>query len=266
MSAPTPAPSRSTEPDDAPPPWSLGEVGIGVLAMLFLSSLAASVVFAVAGIDAGERDDASMIVIALGSAGLWLAMGATVLVVCARHRVPIVEALRLRVRALDVPLGIAVGVVAQLVLVPVVSWPWLRLLEALGHDPGDLEEPACRLAEKADDPLGIALFVLVTVVGAPIAEEVFFRGFVQRAAVARMGRVVGVIGTAALFGLVHYQLEQLLALVVFGVVLGVLADRTGRLGPSIITHMAFNATTVVNLLLLSSSLDDVCESVLGVLR
>jgi membrane protease YdiL (CAAX protease family) len=106
----------------------------------------------------------------------------------------------------------------------------------------------------------------VTVVGAPLAEEVFFRGFVQRAAVARIGRVAGIIGTAALFGLVHYQLEQLVALVVFGVVLGVLADRTGRLGPSIITHMAFNATTVVNLLLLSSSLDDVCESVLGVLR
>ncbi len=87
MSAPTPAPSRSTEPDHASPPWSLGEVGIGVLAMLFLSSLAASVVFAVAGIDADERDDASMLVVALGSAGLWLSMALVVLVVCARHRV-----------------------------------------------------------------------------------------------------------------------------------------------------------------------------------
>ncbi len=116
-------------------------------------------------------------------------------------------------------------------------------------------------------PLGVALFVLVTVIGAPIAEELFFRGFVQRAAVARIGRVAGLIGTAA--ALRPGPLPARCSSSPWwpsALVLGVLADRTDRLGPSIVTHMAFNATTVVNLLLLSSSLDEVCESVLGVVR
>jgi membrane protease YdiL (CAAX protease family) len=36
-------------------------------------------------------------------------------------------------------------------------------------------------------------------------------------------------------------------LVIFGVVLGGLAWRTGRLGPGIVAHLAFNAITVIQL-------------------
>ena len=63
----------------------------------------------------------------------------------------------------------------------------------------------------------------------------------------------------------HFQLQQFPALFAFGLVLGVLAHRTGRLGANIATHMAFNATTVVTLLVLSAS-DDTCRDVVGVVR
>jgi membrane protease YdiL (CAAX protease family) len=53
------------------------------------------------------------------------------------------------------------------------------------------------------------------------------------------------------FGVTHFQLLQFPALVAFGAVLGFLALRTGRLGPSIVAHMAFNAVTVTALVLTS---------------
>ncbi len=266
MSAPTPAPTRPDAPTPSPS-WGLGEVAVAAVATLIVQQVVAALIIAAAGVEVPEgqtvADVASLAVIALLQTSLWFGMLGSVVVVLRRRRIadPI-RALGLRVRALDVPGGALLGIACQLVLVPLVSWP---LIQILGRDGEELREPACRLADKADDPVGIVLLFLITVVGAPIVEELFFRGFVQRAAVARLGRIVGVVLASVLFGLTHFQLLQLPALIVFGLVLGLLADRTGRLGPSIVTHMAFNATTVVSLVLLSTSVDDQCRSVLGTL-
>ena len=51
--------------------------------------------------------------------------------------------------------------------------------------------------------------------------------------------------TALVFALVHFEALQFLGLAGFGVVLGLLAWRTGRLGPSIVAHMAFNTATII---------------------
>ncbi|MGI8939804.1 MAG: CPBP family intramembrane glutamic endopeptidase [Iamia sp.] len=266
MSAPTPAPTRSDALVSAPA-WGIGEVAIALVATLVVQQILAAVILAAAGVEVGDgqsvADVASLPVIALLQTTLWVGMLGSIVVVLRRWRVSSpIEALGLRIRALDVPLGIALGVACQLILVPLVSWPWTTLL---GKDSEELREPACKLAEKADDHVGIALLFLITVIGAPIVEELFFRGFTQRAAVARLGRPIGLVATAVLFGLTHFQLLQLPALIVFGLVLGLLADRTRRLGSSIVTHMAFNATTVVTLVLLSSS-DAQCATVLGLIR
>lgn len=236
----------------------MGEVALAAVASMAISILLGGIILAVAGAETGE--DASLAVVALLQATLWVGMVGSVLLLVRARGGDVAEELGLRFRPLDVPLGIAIGVACQLVLVPLVSAPWIALL---GEDGDKLREPACRLADKADDPVGVALLILITVIGAPIVEELFFRGFVQRAAVARLGRWPGLLLTAAIFGLVHFQVLQFPALVAFGLVLGLLADRTGRLGPSILAHMAFNATTVTALVLLSSGSE--CESVLGTL-
>jgi uncharacterized protein len=51
-----------------------------------------------------------------------------------------------------------------------------------------------------------------------------------------------------IFGLSHFELLQLPALVLAGAVFGWLAHRAGRLGPAIAAHVAFNMVTVVALL------------------
>jgi membrane protease YdiL (CAAX protease family) len=52
------------------------------------------------------------------------------------------------------------------------------------------------------------------------------------------------------FGAAHFQILQFPALFVVGAVTAVLLDRTKRLAPSVWTHVGFNATTVVALVLL----------------
>lgn len=67
-----------------------------------------------------------------------------------------------------------------------------------------------------------------------------FRGFGRR-----LGPALAVLSTGILFGLAHAEPVQLAGLALFGVVLSVMAYRTGRLGPSMFAHAAFNGFTVV---------------------
>ena len=97
------------------------------------------------------------------------------------------------------------------------------------------------------------MLAVVVIVGAPIVEELFFRGLVLRSLQRRFGDAWSVIASAGVFGLAHLSTSgaalQLPALVALGLILAVLALRTGRLGPGIFAHGAFNAVTVVALAL-----------------
>lgn len=94
----------------------------------------------------------------------------------------------------------------------------------------------------------------LTILGAPLFEELFFRGVVLRGLLAAWrspvpaaGIVAAVVIDGTLFGLAHLgtdEWSQLPGLAMVGVVLAVLAIRTRRLGPSIMTHAAFNAVAV----------------------
>jgi len=81
----------------------------------------------------------------------------------------------------------------------------------------------------------VVLAVLVCV-GSPIVEELFFRGLLLRSLLGsfeQLGRGSACSldrVTALVFALVHFEALQFLGLAGFGVVLGVLAWRTGRLG------------------------------------
>lgn len=151
----------------------------------------------------------------------------------------------------DVPVGLAIGVASQLVLVPIVMLPVLLLTDT---DEEAIEAPARELTERATDAdaggFGILLLVLVVVVAAPLAEEVFFRGMLQRTLARSMSIWPAMIVTSLVFGISHFQPLQFPALAAFGLVLSVLAHRTGRLGRSIWAHVGFNATTIVALLAL----------------
>ncbi len=143
-------------------------------------------------------------------------------------------------------LGIPIGVLSQLVLLELVYWP-LRELFPDTFAKRFVEEPARNLFDRADGVWLVSL-VLVVCIGAPLVEELMYRGLILRSIEGRIAGGLAVLSSSAWFAVAHFQGVQLPGLFVFGVVLAVCAGRSGRLGMGIFAHAAFNATTVVMLL------------------
>lgn len=220
--------------------WGLGDAAAGWLLAQFGGLVLGSLVFMLSGVD--ESDDLSLGWLAVGQLGLWFGMLGVPLFAARVKGNGAVADFRIWSRRWDPALGAAVGLLTQFLVVPALYWPIFSLFD-VGVD--DLEQPARGLTDRATDPVGVLLLVLIVGIGAPIIEEIFYRGLLQRALARRYGPWPGVIGSALVFGLSHFQLLQLPALVALGIVLARLTDRTGRLGPAIFAHMAFNMVTVV---------------------
>ena len=152
--------------------------------------------------------------------------------------------LGLTIERRDILPGLAIGVFAQALLVPALYAPILFFRDDL-----DVAEDARELVDKADG-LGIVVLLLVVVVGAPVIEEIFFRGLVLRAFEDRWHPRVALVASSIVFGLIHFQPLQFPALVMFGLISGHLAQRHGRLGRAVWAHVGFNAWTVGMLLVL----------------
>ena len=136
--------------------------------------------------------------------------------------------------------GLAIGAGSQLVLIRVVYLP----LEALWPDTFTQD----RLTENAQDLVDRAggastlLLVLVVVIGAPVVEELFYRGLLQRSLADRFNEGAVLVGVAAIFAMAHFRPIEFPGLFVFGLILGWAALRARRLGPAITIHIGFNLT------------------------
>lgn len=230
---------------DPPVRWGLGDALIGWILAYTSAAVLGALIITLAGHAKTPAEDLPMTVVALTYPPLWIGFVGVPWIVSRLKGNGLIRDFRLAVRPVDL-VAVPIGLLTQFPIVPIVSWPFLRLA---GRTMEDLGESATKLAEKAQaSPTGVVLLVLIVVIGAPIAEEIFFRGLVLRAFERRWGTAMGVIASSVLFGITHFQPLQFPALTVAGLVFALLAVRSGRLGPAIIAHMAFNALTVVNLL------------------
>ncbi len=89
-------------------------------------------------------------------------------------------------------------------------------------------------------PIGIAATVLASVVIAPLAEEVLFRGVVFAGLRDRWGQLAGILVSSGLFALVHLSAYQFVPVFILGMLLAVLASSTRSIWPSILCHALFN--------------------------
>jgi membrane protease YdiL (CAAX protease family) len=223
------------------PRWGLGDAAAGFAVGIVALAVAGALWVSLTG-----TTKVTPGFFAATEAGLWVGtIGAPVLASRRKGTGDLGRDFGLQVRSADAGVGIPVGVLCQLLLVPLISLPiiWLS-----GHH--DLSKPAKDVIGIAHGFGSIAILTLVLVIGAPIAEELFFRGLLLRSVQRRFAAsahadawAVGI--SAVVFGLVHFEPLQFAALVAFGVVLGILAVRSGRLGPGIWAHAAFNAVTVI---------------------
>lgn len=139
--------------------------------------------------------------------------------------------------------GLAGGLVAlTLALVSAVS---LIVLSdtPLSSAAGDLGR------DLADRPAALIALAVLAVVGAPIVEEIAFRGLLLGALLKR-----GVPGwlavgiSAAVFAGFHFEPQRLPLLLVTGIVLGEVRRRTGSTAAAIVAHAVNNSFAALGLL------------------
>ncbi len=249
------------------PRWGLPDVFIGVVGSWVLSLVVFAVMVVLTGLEFGgetgtgsylgrygmgdalgvERTDPAppLWTLPVGQLGLWAGMAGTVVVSATRRGNGLRSDFGWSMRASDVPIGLFVGVFVQVVVLWLMYAPFQLWFDF------DLGEPARALTDRAVTPIDITLLMLGVVVGAPIVEELFFRGLALRAFERRWGPVRGVLASSVLFGAVHLQWLQFPGLVAFGIITALLVRRYGRLGPAIWAHISFNLMAVVSLIWLA---------------
>lgn len=173
---------------------------------------------------------------------LWFGLGAIPIWFAVKRGRGVVADLGLRMRSIDIPIGLALGVVCQLVMVPLIYAVLSRLI---GNR--DVSAAARELTDRASSPISIILLFLIVGIGAPIAEEIYFRGMAQTIFGRRIRPMWAVLAAATFFALSHLQPLQFPALLAFGVILGLLRWWSGRLGPSIWAHLGFNVVAAASL-------------------
>lgn len=185
------------------------------------------------------------VVLLLSETGLWTGLVGTCILTSRRYGTGSLRRdFRITVRWLDLPIGLGAMLVARVVAIAVaIPFAFGRRLT---HNPDGALYALAHLGV-----FGWLVLALVTCVGAPLFEELFFRGLLQGQLAERYGAPVAITLTAIVFGAAHFGNDPgygglVLAVVIgtAGVVLGLVRHLTGRLGTSMATHALFNTSAV----------------------
>ena len=185
------------------------------------------------------NDSPTTWVLALSALGLWLPFVFMLRWVARRAGIDFRQYFGMRFATTDW-LGIPLGIFCQVVLMNVVNWPLNKWFPDT-FNPQRIETRARDMVDAAHGAWFIVLFVVV-VVGAPLVEELVYRGFIQGGLQSQIGSTWALIITAAWFTVVHLEPIEFPGLFAFAIVLGLCYRRTQRVGLSMVTHLAFNAT------------------------
>lgn len=122
---------------------------------------------------------------------------------------------------------------------------YVMTVTALGFDNLiPVELPSGLLLPGSFAVLSIVALAVVT----PVAEEIFFRGFVLRGFVNRWGVVPGIFLSSVIFAALHFQPGVIIPVFITGLLLGTLYWQTGSIWPGIGVHAAQNLVATVGIL------------------
>jgi membrane protease YdiL (CAAX protease family) len=231
----------------------VGAALIGFAVGYILSAVCVAAVSPSTGYHGRSGEPIPLPVLAASVLGLWVGLVATVVKVSRdQGDAGVVHDFGLRIGAWwDLPVGAAVGLASQYGLVRLVYLPFEAYDHGLAHQ---ISQPAQNDTSAVHTAPELAVALLLLAVGAPIVEELFFRGLLLRSLRTAIGGwrphlavAFSVVISALCFALAHFEPVQFLGLACFGVVLALMAWRWDRLGPSIAAHAAFNASAVISI-------------------
>ncbi len=219
------------------PLWGLGDVVI-TLGLTVLLALVVGGLLEAIGAPKGVT------VIAGGLAG-WVGLaGWPMLITRLRGNGPHID-LGLRLTRHELGWGVVTGVIA-LVLAAVLTLISTAIFGEFDSAAGEV----ARSIVAESNRFALIGFGLMLVVGAPIAEELAFRGLLFAGLRKRGVRpALTVVITAVAFALFHFEPVRLGVLIAIGLVLGVARARSGSLGVSIVAHAVNNAPGAIFVML-----------------
>ena len=234
-----PVPAVAEEPPDDRPELPGRAALYGLVG--FVLGMVLALALSIAGI---ILDFPEIAVLLLNLAGLW----AGLLWACRRASRrygtgSVVRAYGLRIGREDIGRGLLMSLAARLAGAIVVL-PIVALDDRLTGDNSEV------FGDVTYSVATFAIFALVVGIGAPVVEELFFRGLLLRSLTTRIGPTPALVVQALLFALAHFSatlgLRNVSVVAVIGaagVVFGLTARRW-RVGTSVIAHGAFNLVSV----------------------
>ncbi len=132
----------------------------------------------------------------------------------------------------------AAGYLAVLPVLTATMVLTFLLMRKIGYEPPVQPIVEVFMEEKEGGVLLVS--ALFAAIFGPVAEEVFFRGFMYPAVRKKWGVAAGIIGTSVIFSALHTHMAGFLPIMILGMLLAYLYERTGSLLVPMAVHMAHN--------------------------
>ena len=243
-------PESSIENDPGAPAWPIGWVNFGIficamITCVYVVQVAASLLF----FEAPAEGEASL------KLTPWLAVFAVLLLqvpmlavfYAARRFYPGLYASRLNNAELSIFVSFKKALPLFLMLLPgvwIAALVWTKVLsgiEGFGLIEDLEQQDLVTLFQGGGDPVAIGLLVIAAVVLAPIVEELIFRGCLYRFLKSQTTLLPAQIASGILFSIIHWNLLSFLPLVLVGIFLARVYEKTGSILVAIWFHAFFNA-------------------------
>lgn len=242
--------------DNGVPAWPIGWVDFGIFACamiitVFVVQNVAAVLFLSAPIE-GEAPQELTPRLAV-FAVLLLQLPMLAVFYAARRFYPGHYASQLNNAELTVGVAFRQAVPLFLMCLPLIwiaSLIWTHLLTALEAAGAiDAFEPQAliTLFQDGGDPIAITLLVTLAILLAPIVEEIVFRGCVYRFLKSQTTLLPAQILSGCVFSFMHWNLMSFVPLVIVGVFLARVYEKSGNLMVAIWFHAFFNAFSLLML-------------------
>lgn len=98
---------------------------------------------------------------------------------------------------------------------------------------------------QSSNPFVVVGIMLLLVIGAPLGEELFFRGLLLDGWKRRFGAKKAIFFAALLFAVLHFYILQFIPVLVAGIILGIMFVRTENIFVPIIAHAIVNALVLL---------------------
>jgi membrane protease YdiL (CAAX protease family) len=221
---------------DWPAPWL--DFGLLIWGAFLAASVAATLAARAVGAAPTEGDDGWRLVAVQAAAQLALiawCLGFRKMAVAGKGFAP-------TIRPKTALAGGAATFLIAVTVVGLVSLVWSIALQLAGVQPE--AQDTVEFFAKLNSPTVRVLFVLFAAVGAPVAEELVFRGGLFHFCRLRLPRWAALLLPACLFAALHASLTAYAPLAALGVILSLAYERTGNLAVPMVAHSLFNLHTL----------------------